>query len=88
MEAGPSTSTIPPVPSALPANSGTISSLFDALVKAGVVSATGNAASDGSGAKEGDAEPQKVDVDRESARAYRKAILAQKIKLTSADITK
>jgi pre-mRNA cleavage complex 2 protein Pcf11 len=77
------------VTDAPPIASSSLISLFESLVKRGVVPAT--AAASSTGTKEGDEKqqpPQQVDPKRESRRAYRKAILAQKIKLTSADITK
>jgi pre-mRNA cleavage complex 2 protein Pcf11 len=70
-----------------PSTSGPISNLFDALVKAGVVSATPSITVSGDTSKqEGDAQP--IDLERESSRTYRKSILSQVIKLTSTDITK
>ena len=61
-----------------------LSSLFQALVKAGVVSA---ATSSADAAKE-ESKLEPIDLERESARNYRNAVLAHPIKLTSADITK
>jgi len=75
----------PSLPS-VSANSDAITSLLETLVKAGVVSAAGATGNTTSGAKEPVKPP--VDIERESSRAYRKSILAQKVKLTSADITK
>lgn len=78
-------SNAPPPPSAAPTNN--IADLFSALVKAGVVSASGTPTGAGATAK---AEEPLTPSDpvKDAARQYRKAVLKHKIKLTSADITK
>lgn len=81
-----SASTPVPGPSAPLANN--IANLLSTLMKAGVVSANGTPTGAGATSKEEDFKPAPVDLERESSRAYRKSILAHKIKLTSADITK
>ncbi|KAH7929411.1 hypothetical protein BV22DRAFT_1029463 [Leucogyrophana mollusca] len=65
-----------------------IAGLFSALLKAGIVSATGTPVGAGDTAKAEDNTPQPTSQGREASRAYRKAILGQKIKLTNADITR
>ncbi|KAI1795172.1 hypothetical protein LXA43DRAFT_993775 [Ganoderma leucocontextum] len=64
-----------------------ISGIFSALVKAGVVSATGTPTGAGSTSKP--EEPsQPIDPERQARQAYRKSILSVKIKLTSSDVSK
>jgi len=76
----------PSVPSTSAPPIGSFNGLFDALVKAGVVSAAGTPVGAGATAK---AEtPQPVDLAKESTRSYRKAILSNKINLTSTGIMK
>lgn len=65
---------------------GNIANLLSTLLKAGVVSASGTPLGAGATAKEEDSKLPTVDLERESSRAYRESILAQKIKLTSSDI--
>lgn len=68
-----------------------IANLLSALLKAGVVSASGTPVGAGATAKEEDTKQssaETVDLERESCRAYRQAILSQQIQLTSSDITK
>jgi pre-mRNA cleavage complex 2 protein Pcf11 len=62
--------------------------LLSTLVKAGVVSANGTPLGAGATAKEEADKVQPADLERVSSRAYRKSILSQKIKLTSAEVTK
>lgn len=84
----PSTAAVParaPASSSTPVNS--IANLYNALLKAGVVSASGTPTGAGASAKA--EEPVRpADSKRDAAREYRKAVLAHKVKLTSADITK
>ncbi|ETW83891.1 hypothetical protein HETIRDRAFT_62543 [Heterobasidion irregulare TC 32-1] len=69
-----------------------ISNLFEALLKAGVVSATGTPTGAGTTTTASEVEESKPappeDLDRDEARAYREAILAENIKFTSADISR
>lgn len=65
----------------------TITNLYNALLKAGVVSADSTAAGAGSNDEER-APPPSHSLSRDNTRAYRKAILAQKIKLTTTDIVR
>ncbi|KAH7914222.1 hypothetical protein BJ138DRAFT_1177497 [Hygrophoropsis aurantiaca] len=85
VSSGPSTSTSAAPPS-------NIAGLFSALLKAGIVSATGTPVGDSSSAKAEGSTPQPSDEpsenEREASRSYRRAILAETIKLTNADITK
>ncbi|KAI0750747.1 hypothetical protein C8Q80DRAFT_1351877 [Daedaleopsis nitida] len=73
----PSTSTAPPVSD--------IANLFSALVKAGVVAAAGTSTPVPSSQSESS---QPSDPEHEAARAYRKFVLSNKVKLTSSDIMK
>jgi pre-mRNA cleavage complex 2 protein Pcf11 len=75
----PSTSAAPP--------SSNIANLLSTLLKAGVVSASGTPLGAGATAKE-DIKQESVDLERESCRAYRQAILSQQIHLNSSDIAK
>lgn len=68
-----------------------IANLLSKLLKAGVVSASATPLGAGATAKEEDTKQsssENVDLERESCRAYRQAILSQKIQLTSSGITK
>ncbi|KAL0949436.1 hypothetical protein HGRIS_009494 [Hohenbuehelia grisea] len=66
-----------------------IQNLLSTLVKAGVVSATATPPEAGSSRQHTPtAKTEEIDLAKESARTYRKALLAQKIKLTTSDITK
>jgi pre-mRNA cleavage complex 2 protein Pcf11 len=68
-----------------------IANLLSTLLKAGVVSAGGTPLGAGAMTKEDDTKQpsmESVDLERESCRAYRQAILSQQIHLTSSDITK
>jgi pre-mRNA cleavage complex 2 protein Pcf11 len=65
-----------------------ITNLYNALLKAGVVSASGTPTGAGETAKPEESKPEPVDPAKATAREYQKAILSQKIKLTSAGITK
>ncbi|KDQ64608.1 hypothetical protein JAAARDRAFT_118249 [Jaapia argillacea MUCL 33604] len=73
-------------PSAPPISN--IENLFSALLKAGVVSATGTPTGAGATAKAEEVKSEPVDIARVAARDYRKAVLGQKIRLTNADITR
>jgi len=79
----PSTSAAPP--------QANIANLLSALLKAGVVSTSGTPLGAGATVKEEDTKQssmETVDLERESCRAYRHAILSQQIQLTSSDVTK
>jgi hypothetical protein len=72
-----------------------ITGLFEALVKAGVVSATSTPTGAGATAHvQDDIQSQTVDVQgpneskAEESRAYKKAILAEEVKFSSADISR
>jgi pre-mRNA cleavage complex 2 protein Pcf11 len=67
---------------------GNITNLFNALVKAGVVSASATPTGAGATAKDDDSKPVVIDLEKQKSRSYRKLILSQKVKLTSADIMK
>jgi pre-mRNA cleavage complex 2 protein Pcf11 len=82
-----STSTALAGSSSAPPATGNINELFNTLLKAGIVSANSTPIGAGATSTERDQTPP-VDLDRESSRAYRKLILAQKIKLNTADLTK
>ena len=73
-----------PTTSAMPPNS--ISSLYSALLKAGVVSADSTPVGTGSKNDEERTPPPSNVPSRDNARAYRKAVLSEKIKLTTTDI--
>ncbi|KZT12516.1 uncharacterized protein LAESUDRAFT_718777 [Laetiporus sulphureus 93-53] len=81
----PPTSTSVPAPTGTPVNN--IASLYNALLKAGVVSATGTPTGAGATAK---SEEKSLSSDpiKDAAREYRKAVFSHKIKLTSAGISK
>lgn len=64
-----------------------LANLFNALLKAGVVSASGTPTGAGAPAKVEESTTLSDPVEN-AARQYRKAVLKHKIKLTSADITK
>ncbi|KAI0952130.1 hypothetical protein AcV7_008030 [Taiwanofungus camphoratus] len=78
---------IPPAPAAPSGPVSNIANLYSALLKAGVVSATSTPTGAGATAK-AEETLRSSDPVRDASRQYRKAILAQKVKLTSADITK
>ncbi|CAL1700836.1 unnamed protein product [Somion occarium] len=63
-----------------------ISNLFSALLKAGVVSASGTPTGAGTTVKE--QTPPSTDTSKDVSRDYRRAILSTKIQLNSADITR
>ena len=67
---------------------GNITNLYNTLLKAGLVSATGTPTGAGETAKPDESKSEPVDAAKASAREYRKLILSQKIKLTSAGITR
>jgi pre-mRNA cleavage complex 2 protein Pcf11 len=86
----------PVVPTTAPPAIPSISGLFEALVKAGVVSATSTPTGAGATAHVQDdiQQSQTADVQGpsefkvEDTRAYRKAILAEDVKFSSADISR
>lgn len=82
----PSTSASIPGPSAPPPAD--ISNLLSTLIKAGVVSASGTPLGAGATAKEEGSKFEPLDLESEASRTYRESILAQPIKLTSAEITR
>jgi len=65
-----------------------ITNLYNALLKAGVMSASATPTGAGETAKPEEIKPEPINPAKLSAREYRKAILSQKIKLTSTGITK
>ncbi|EGO02188.1 hypothetical protein SERLA73DRAFT_159205 [Serpula lacrymans var. lacrymans S7.3] len=65
-----------------------IANLFSALLKAGVVSASGTPTGAGATAKPEGSSVAPMDMGREASREYRKSILKHSIKLTTSDITK
>ncbi|KAF8238784.1 hypothetical protein L208DRAFT_1387086 [Tricholoma matsutake] len=68
-----------------------IANLLSTLLKAGVVSASATPLGAGATAKEEDTKQpsgESVDLERESCRAYRQAILSQQVQLTSSGLTK
>ncbi|KAI0353595.1 hypothetical protein OH77DRAFT_1458232 [Trametes cingulata] len=80
----------PPPPAASTSTAAPVSditNLFNALVKAGVVSSSATPTGAGATAKSEEQMPP-VDPEREAARAYRRSVLSHKVKLTSADITR
>lgn len=85
----------PVVASTAPAVIPNITGLFEALVKAGVVSATSTPTGAGATAHaQDDIQTQTVDVQEpseskvEDTRAYKRAILAEDVKFSSADISR
>lgn len=84
-----SASTAPPAPvvASQVAPISNITNLYNALLKAGVVSASGTPTGAGETAK-AESKSDPVDAAKLSSREYRKLILSQKIKLTSAGITR
>lgn len=77
---------VSPLPSIPPTN---IASLYNALLKAGVVSPSSTLVGTGS-ANEPYKQGSEITTDqtRDAMRAYRKAVLLDKIKLTTTDILK
>jgi len=65
-----------------------ITNLYNALLKAGVVSASGTPTGAGETAKHKESKPKPVDAAKATAREYRKSILSQKISLMSSGIAK
>lgn len=65
-----------------------ITNLYNALLKAGVVSADSTPVGAGSNIEEERTPPPSSSLSRDSTRAYRKAVLSEKIKLTTADIVR
>ncbi|KAG8218602.1 hypothetical protein J3R82DRAFT_4245 [Butyriboletus roseoflavus] len=65
-----------------------ITNLYNALLKAGVVSADSTPVGAGSNNEEERTPPPSSSLSRDSTRAYRKAVLSEKIKLTTADIVR
>jgi pre-mRNA cleavage complex 2 protein Pcf11 len=85
----------PVVPTTAPPAIPNISGLFEALVKAGVVSATSTPTGAGATAHvQDDIQSQTADVQGpseskvEDTRSYRKAILAEDVKFSSTDISR
>ncbi|KAL1747711.1 hypothetical protein HDZ31DRAFT_31382 [Schizophyllum fasciatum] len=77
----PSASGTAPV-SAIPAFD--IHNMLSSLVKAGIVSATGTPV----GGQASNQQPSEVDMEKEESRSYRRTILRQKVKLTSAELSR
>jgi len=75
----PSSTAIPP---------SSITNLYNALLKAGVVSADSTPAGTGSNDDEERTPPPCNSLSRDNTRAYRKAVLSEKIKLTTTDIVR
>lgn len=75
-------STAPAIPSS------SITNLYNALLKAGVVSADCTPVGAGPSNDEERTPPPSNSLSRDNTRAYRKAILSEKIKLTTTDIVK
>ncbi|KIM90910.1 hypothetical protein PILCRDRAFT_811403 [Piloderma croceum F 1598] len=75
-----------PVHSAAPISN--ITNLYNALLKAGVVSASATPTGAGETAKVDESKPEPVDLAKTTSREYRRTILSQKVKLSSAGITK
>lgn len=71
---------------AMPVNN--ITNLYNALLKAGVVSADSTPVGAGSNNEEERTPPPSKSLSRDSTRAYRKAVLSEKIKLTTADVVR
>lgn len=85
----------PVVPTTAPSAIPNITGLYEALVKAGVVSATSTPTGAGATAHvQDDIQSQTPDIQGpsetkvEDTRAYRKAILAEDVKFSSADISR
>jgi pre-mRNA cleavage complex 2 protein Pcf11 len=85
----------PVVPATAPSTIPNITGLFEALVKAGVVSATSTPTGAGATAHvQDDIQSQTADVHGpsepkvEDTRAYKKAILAEDVKFSSTDISR
>ncbi|KAJ7498808.1 hypothetical protein FB451DRAFT_1016289 [Mycena latifolia] len=80
-------------PSVIPSGSGlsaqnSILNLLSTLKKAGIVSESGTPLGAGATTHEDSSKPEPPDLERESSRSYRDAILMQDVKLTSTDITR
>ncbi|KAJ7180206.1 hypothetical protein C8R43DRAFT_972196 [Mycena crocata] len=80
-------------PSVLPSASGSsaqssILNLLSTLKKAGIVSESGTPVGAGFSSSEDMSKPEPPDLERESSRSYRDAILMHDVKLTSIDITR
>lgn len=71
---------------AIPSSS--ITNLYNALLKAGVVSADSTPVGAGSSNDEERTPPPSNGLTRDNTRAYRKAVLSEKIKLTTTDIVR
>lgn len=65
-----------------------ITNLYNALLKAGVVSADSTPVGAGSNIDEDRTPPPSNNLSRDNTRAYRKAVLSEKIKLTTTDIVR
>ncbi|KAF8138431.1 hypothetical protein EV363DRAFT_1313919 [Boletus edulis] len=81
-QANSQTSTAPAMPPS------SITNLYNALLKAGVVTADGTPVGAGSNNDEERTPPPSSSLSRDNTRAYRKAILSEKIKLTTTDIVR
>ncbi|KAG9317423.1 hypothetical protein JVU11DRAFT_1622 [Chiua virens] len=75
-------STVPAIPST------NITSLYNALLKAGVVSTDSTPIGAGSNHDEERTPPPSSSLSRDNTRAYRKAVLSERIKLTTTDIVR
>jgi len=84
----PASSTSPSAPGHSSAPISNITNLYNALLKAGVVSSSATPTGAGETAKVDESKPEPVDAIKTTSREYRKAILSQKVKLSSAGITK
>lgn len=78
-------SSLPSTTPAIPVNN--ITNLYNALLKAGVVSADSTPVGAGSNNEERTPPPPNS-LSRDFTRAYRKAVLSEKIKLTTADVVR
>jgi pre-mRNA cleavage complex 2 protein Pcf11 len=81
-QANSPSSTAPAVPPS------SITNLYNALLKAGVVSADTTPVGAGSNIDEDRTPPPSNNLSRDNTRAYRKAVLSEKIKLTTTDIVR
>jgi len=72
----------------VPGTSGNITNLLNQILKAGVVSASSTPTGAGATATEGEKPLVPVDLSREPSRKYRRLVLSQKIKLTTAELTR
>lgn len=82
VQASSPSSTAPAIPPS------SITNLYNALLKAGVVSAGSTPVGAGSNDDEERTPPPSNSLSRDSTRAYRKAVLSEKIQLTTTDIVR